>query len=66
MDTGSLVHLLTSVNIGSLVPPITSMKSVVDALFAVVGDVIGIWPAGSGAANTSVQAIFTGLGSAGA
>ncbi|WP_137723010.1 hypothetical protein [Prescottella subtropica] len=64
MDTGSLVDLVTSVDLGSLTDPIASMKDVVDALFKVVGDVIGLWPAGSGAANGSVDALLTGLGSA--
>ncbi|WP_305093054.1 hypothetical protein [Prescottella sp. R16] len=66
MDTGSLVDLITSVDIGSLTEPINSLTGVVDAVFKVIGGVIGVWPAGSTAANGSVDALLTALGSAAA
>ncbi|MDH6676882.1 hypothetical protein M2284_001080 [Rhodococcus sp. LBL1] len=62
MDTGSLVTLITSVDVGSLKPPLELLNGVVNAVFKVVGDAIAIWPAGSAAANGSIQAVFGSLG----
>lgn len=62
MDTGSLIDLVTSVDVGSLVGPTDLLGGVVNAVFKVVGDAIAMWPTGSAAAAGSIQA---GLGSIG-
>ena len=62
MDTGSLVSLITSVDVGSLLQPVELLNGLVNAVFKVVGDLIAIWPAGSTAANGSVQAVLGSVG----
>lgn len=62
MDTASLIDIVTSVDVGSMVPPLALLNGLVDAVFKVVGDAIAVWPAGSSAVAGSIQA---GLGSFG-
>ncbi|NKZ76894.1 hypothetical protein GTA28_08425 [Rhodococcus hoagii] len=63
MDTGSLVDLVTSVDVGSLEAPIfNGLNGIVNAIFNVVGDVIALWPAGSSGIAGSLDG---GLGSVG-
>ncbi|BCN50599.1 hypothetical protein [Prescottella equi] len=57
MDTGSLVDLVTSVDIGSLGPAYQQVGALIASLFDVVGDLIGLWPAGSAGAAGSLQGI---------
>ena len=57
MDTGSLVDLVTSVDVGSLEAPIfNGLNGIVNAIFNVVGDVIALWPQASLEASTAASA----------
>lgn len=62
MDTGSLIGLVTSVDVGSLVGPTDLLNSLVNAVFEVVGDLIAVWPAGSAASAGSIQSILGSIG----
>lgn len=62
MDTGSLIDLVTSVDLGSLQPPIAALVVPIDAIFRVIGNAIAVWPAGSTAANGSVDAVLGSVG----
>lgn len=58
MNTGSLVDLLTSVDLTPMgefiIGPVVDL---VNSLFGVVGNVIALWPAGSTGAAGSLQDI---------
>ncbi|WP_127918346.1 hypothetical protein [Prescottella agglutinans] len=63
MDTGSLVDLVTSVDVGSLAAPIgNGLNGIVNAIFNVVGGVIALWPAGSSAVAGSLDAALGSVG----
>lgn len=62
MDTGSLIDLVTSVDLGSLQPPIADLIIPINAIFKVIGDAISVWPSGSYAANSSVDAVLGSVG----
>jgi len=59
VNTGSLVDLLTSVDVTPLgefiIGPVVNL---VNSLFGVVGNVIALWPAGSTGAAGSLQDAF--------
>lgn len=56
MNTGSLVDLLTSVDVMPLgefiIGPVVNL---VNSIFGVVGNVIALWPAGSATGAASLQ-----------
>ncbi|BCN70387.1 hypothetical protein RE943_38600 [Prescottella equi] len=59
MNTGSLVDLITSVDVTSSYDFVTGpVVGLVNSLFAVVGNVIGLWPVGSADAAGSLQDIL--------
>ncbi|GAB2633009.1 hypothetical protein GCM10027068_10170 [Prescottella soli] len=62
MDTGSLVNLITSVDVGSLIPVLAPLQDLSNALFKAIGDVIALWPAGSAVSNSSIQAALGSVG----
>jgi len=62
VDTGSLIDLITSVDVGSLIEPLGLLNGVANAVFKVVGDAIAVWPAGSAATNGSIQAVLGSVG----
>ncbi|BCN45671.1 hypothetical protein [Prescottella equi] len=61
MNTGSLVDLLTSVDLTPLWLFSTGptfegpVQTLVDSLFDVIGNVIALWPAGSAVVDGSLQ-----------
>ncbi|QCQ92403.1 hypothetical protein [Rhodococcus sp. SGAir0479] len=63
MNTGSLVDLLTSVDVMPwsevILGPVVNL---VNSMFDVVGDVIALWPAGSSGAAGSIQDIVGSSG----
>lgn len=59
MDTGSLVDLLTSVDVIPLADIIVGpVVQLVNSMFSVVGNVIALWPAGSAAGAGSLQDVL--------
>lgn len=58
MDTGSLVDLLTSVDVFSVSPAWMQLGELISSVFGVVGDAIGLWPTGSAGAAASLQNIL--------
>lgn len=56
MDTGSLVDLITSVDVNTSIEIFTGpVRSLSDAMFEIVGNVIALWPTGSTAVAGSLQ-----------
>jgi hypothetical protein len=63
VDTGSLVDLVTSVDVGSLAAPFgNGLNGIVNAIFDIVGDAIALWPAGSSGVAGSLEAGLSSVG----
>lgn len=64
MDTGSILDLVTSFDAASMTDPILGLNGVVDAIIDTIVSAISIWPAGSVAANGSLDGLFGSIGTA--
>lgn len=62
MDSGSLIQLIGSVDVGSLAAPIRSLMGVVDAVSGIVDSIITVWTTGSAGAAGSIQTILGSVG----
>ncbi|RVW04641.1 hypothetical protein [Rhodococcus spongiicola] len=67
MDTGSLLDLVSSVDLGSLSDPengglLQLLNGAIDAVFGFIGDVINLWPTASSAAAGSINDVLGSVG----
>ncbi|MEV0946736.1 hypothetical protein [Rhodococcus sp. NPDC049939] len=65
MDSGSLLDLVSSIDLGSLIDPLALLDGLIGAVFAAVGNIIDVLPAGSSAVAGSLNEILGSVGDLG-